>query len=86
MHDHIRLADTPLKRLRGLLFHREPPPYALRLEPCRCVHTFGMRFALDLEWLDAHGATIRVDRAVPPNRIRACRRARAIVERPCAPR
>jgi uncharacterized membrane protein (UPF0127 family) len=79
----IIVADTPLKRLRGLLGHREPPPYALRLEPCRCVHTFGMCFALDLHWLDADGHTLRIDRAVPPNRVRVCAKARAIVEEPC---
>jgi uncharacterized protein len=78
----IVVADTPVARLRGLLGHRVPPPFALRLERCRCVHTFGMRFALDLHWLGADGATLRVDRAVAPGRVRACRRARAVVEVP----
>jgi uncharacterized membrane protein (UPF0127 family) len=79
----IIVADTPLKRLRGLLGHRDPPPYALRLDHCCCVHTFGMRFALDLHWLAADGTVLRVDRAVPPGRVRACRGARAILEVPC---
>jgi uncharacterized membrane protein (UPF0127 family) len=78
----VRVAATPLARLRGLLGHRAPPPFALRLDRCRCVHTFGMRFALDLHWLDAGGAVLRVDRGVPPGRLRACRRARAVVEVP----
>jgi uncharacterized membrane protein (UPF0127 family) len=78
----VRVAATPAARLRGLLGHRTPPPFALRLDPCRCVHTFGMRFALDLHWLDADGAVVRVDRGVPPGRLRACRRARAVVEAP----
>jgi uncharacterized membrane protein (UPF0127 family) len=81
----IIVADTPWRRLRGLLGHRRPPAHALLLPGCRCVHTLGMRFALDLHWLDADGATIRVDRAVPPGRVRACRRARAILEVPCPP-
>jgi uncharacterized membrane protein (UPF0127 family) len=78
----IIVADTPVARLRGLLGHRAPPPFALRLEGCRCVHTVGMRFALDLHWLDAGDAVIRVDRCVRPGRVRACRRARAVVEVP----
>jgi len=78
----IRVAATPWARLRGLLGHRSPPPFALRLERCACVHTAGMRFALDLHWLDGAGAVVRVDRAVPPWRVRACRRARAVVEVP----
>jgi uncharacterized membrane protein (UPF0127 family) len=76
----IIVADTPVARLRGLLGHRSPPPFALRLDRCRCVHTVGMRFALDLHWLDADGAVLRIDRAVRPMRVRACRRARAVVE------
>jgi uncharacterized membrane protein (UPF0127 family) len=76
----IRDATTRRARLRGLLGHRDPPPFALRLQPCRCVHTFGMRFPLDLHWLDASGRTIRVDRGVPRRRVRRCRRARAVVE------
>jgi uncharacterized membrane protein (UPF0127 family) len=78
----IVVADTPLARLRGLLGHRTPPPFALRLERCRCVHTFGMRFALDLYWLGADGVMLRTDRAVAPGRVRFCRRARAVVEVP----
>jgi uncharacterized protein len=78
----IIVADTPVARLRGLLGHREPPPFALRLEPCRCVHTFGMRFGLDLHWLGADGDVVRVDRDVGPGRVRVCRRARAVVEVP----
>jgi uncharacterized membrane protein (UPF0127 family) len=78
----IIVADTPVARLRGLLGHRAPPPFALRLERCRCVHTVGMRFALDLHWLDGEGTVLRVDRGVPPGRVRACRRAHAVVEVP----
>jgi hypothetical protein len=78
----VRRAATRRARLRGLLGHRSPPPFALRLEPCRSVHTFGMRFALDLHWLDGDGAVLRVDRGVRPGRVRTCRRARAVVEVP----
>jgi uncharacterized membrane protein (UPF0127 family) len=56
------------------------PRHALRLEPCRAVHTFGMRFALDLIWLARDGAVLRVDRAVPVRRHRLCLRARSVVE------
>jgi uncharacterized membrane protein (UPF0127 family) len=78
----VHTADTALRRLRGMLGHREPPAHALRLEPCRCVHTFGMRFALDLRWYDRDGRLLRVDEAVPPWRVRACRGAHAVVEIP----
>jgi uncharacterized protein len=56
-----------------------PADRALRLR-CRSVHTFTMRFALDLIWLDGDGGVLRVDRAVPPRRHRGCARARAVIE------
>ena len=57
-----------------------PADRALRIPRCRTVHTFTMRFALDLIWLGPDGAVVRVDRAVPPRRHRGCARARAVVE------
>ena len=56
-----------------------PAERALALR-CRSVHTFTMRFALDLIWLAGDGTVLRVDRAVPPRRHRGCARARAVVE------
>jgi len=53
---------------------------ALRIGRCRAVHTFRMRFALDLVWLAADGRVVRVDREVPPRRHRWCRRAAVVVE------
>jgi uncharacterized membrane protein (UPF0127 family) len=77
------LAAGPRARALGLAGLRAPPAgVALVLAPCRCVHTLGMRWPLDLVWLAAGGAVVRVDRDVGPRRVRACRRARAVVEVP----
>jgi uncharacterized membrane protein (UPF0127 family) len=57
-----------------------PAGYALHLPRCRSVHTVGMRFPLDLIWLGKDGRAVRVDRAVPPNRMKVCPRARSVVE------
>jgi uncharacterized protein len=74
-------ARSPAARLLGLAGTRElPPRVALRIAPCRSVHTAGMRFPLDLVWLDGAGAVARVDRGVPPWRMRSCRAARAVLE------
>ncbi len=73
-------ARTGKARRRGLS-HLDslPDDQALRIRTVS-VHTFGMRFALDLIWLDKQGAVLRVDRGVPPRRVRACFRARWVVE------
>jgi len=66
--------------LAGLDADELPGGHALLFERCRSVHTIGMRFALDLVWLDGAGRVVRVDRAVGPRRVRTCLRARCVVE------
>jgi uncharacterized protein len=74
-------ARAPAARLRGLAgLDTLPPGRALHLPQCRSVHTFGMRLALDLVWLGGAGEVVRLDYGVPPGRVRACRRARSVLE------
>jgi uncharacterized membrane protein (UPF0127 family) len=68
-------------RARGLAgLAAMPREVALAIPGCRSVHTFAMRFPLDLIWLDRSGGVVRVDRAVPPRRVRTCLAARSVVE------
>jgi uncharacterized protein len=78
----VKVAKSHWDRLRGLSWRRNRPAYALLLARTRSVHTFGMRFALDLYWLDERGVVLRVDRAVPPRRLRRCAGAAAVLEVP----
>jgi uncharacterized protein len=77
-------ATTLPVRLRGLSRMDPgglPRDAGLHFAHCRSIHTFGMRFALDLIWLDRDGAVVRVDRDVAPRRHRAAyRRARSVLE------
>jgi uncharacterized membrane protein (UPF0127 family) len=57
-----------------------PESTALHIPRCRSVHTFTMRFPLDLIWLDKAGQVVRVDADVPPRRLKNCWRARSVVE------
>jgi uncharacterized membrane protein (UPF0127 family) len=69
------------ERRRGLAGLDDlPAGHGLLLPRTRSIHTAGMRFALDLLWLDADGLLVRLDRDVPPRRLRTCLRARAVVE------
>lgn len=77
----VRVATNAHARLLGLAGLRTlPPGTALLLTRTRSVHTLGMRFALDLAWLDARGVVIRYDRDVAPGRLRCCAAARAVLE------
>jgi uncharacterized membrane protein (UPF0127 family) len=57
-----------------------PRTTALHIPKCWSVHTFTMRFSLDLIWLDKRGEVVRIDEAVPPRRVKTCLRARSVVE------
>lgn len=77
----VSVADGPLARLRGLARLDElPSNRGLLLTRTKSVHTVGMRFALDMVWLDRRGAVVRVDHDVTPRRHAACRTARSVVE------
>jgi len=79
----LLLAHGPMARLHGLIGCRPLPcGHALLLAPCSSVHTLGMRFALDLVWLDSRGAVLEVSGDVGPGRLAGQRGARAVVEAP----
>jgi len=57
-----------------------PDRTALLIPRCRSVHTFGMRFPIDVIFLDGDRRVVRVDPDVPPRRVVWARGARAVVE------
>jgi len=61
---------------------REDAGPGLLIPRCAAVHTFGMRFALDIYFLDADGTVLSTRRAVPPRRFVAHRGAAAVLEVP----
>ena len=77
----VATAATHRARLLGLAWLDPiPADWALLLPRCRSVHTFWMRFDLDLVWLAADGRVLRIDPGVPRRRTRSCRPAAAVVE------
>jgi uncharacterized membrane protein (UPF0127 family) len=70
-------------RLLGLaLLAREEVGEGLLIPRCASVHTFGMRFSLDLVFLDREALPLAVRLAVPPRRIVWRRGAGAVLEIP----
>jgi uncharacterized membrane protein (UPF0127 family) len=77
------VAKTFGSRLRGLSrCDRAAAGPGLLIPRCASVHTFGMRFPLDLFFLDAEDRVLSVRRRVPPRRIAWQRGARAVLEIP----
>lgn len=77
------VATRPLARLLGLaLLPPERAGPGLLIPRCRSVHTLGMRFALDLVFLDGRGQVVAIRRAVPPRRLVIEWAARTVLELP----
>ncbi|MFT3804527.1 MAG: DUF192 domain-containing protein [Burkholderiaceae bacterium] len=65
----MRFARRFDQRLIGLLGRKRlPDDQALWIEPCSGVHTFGMRFAIDVVFLDRHDRIVRIVTGLPPRR------------------
>jgi uncharacterized membrane protein (UPF0127 family) len=69
--------------LAGLELEAAGP--GLLIPRCASVHTFGMRFALDLVFLDERWRALAVRRSVPPRRVFLHRAATAVLELPADP-
>ena len=77
------VADTSAKRRTGLLKHEKlEPGEGLWIVPCESVHTFFMKFPIDLVYLDKQRRVRKVRHAVPAWRLSACLRAHSILELP----
>jgi len=68
-------------RRRGLLKHESlPEGSALIIAPSNAIHTFFMRFAIDVAFVSKDGRVVKVRSAVRPWRIAAAWRAFAVIE------
>jgi uncharacterized membrane protein (UPF0127 family) len=81
--DRADAADTSEKRRRGLLKHSKlDPGEGLWIAPCEAVHSFGMKFAIDLVYLDKKKRVRKVRRNLVPRRLSACLTAHSVLELP----
>jgi hypothetical protein len=79
----LEVADTGKKRNKGLLGRDGlRPGGGLWIIPCESVHTFFMRFPIDLVYLDRRHRVRKVRGAVGPWRVSACLSAHSILELP----
>lgn len=79
----VHVAESYRARLLGLAgLRRERAGAGLLLPRCASVHTFGMRFDLDLLFLDSDGRPLATRLAVPPCRLVWHRGAAAVLEIP----
>jgi uncharacterized membrane protein (UPF0127 family) len=78
---NVELALDSTSRRKGLLGRDSiPEDVALVIAPCESVHTFFMRFAIDVVFVSRGGRVVKVCRSVKPWRIAGAWGAFAVVE------
>ncbi|MEB3221668.1 MAG: DUF192 domain-containing protein [Candidatus Sericytochromatia bacterium] len=80
--ERVRVADTWASRLVGLLGTPAlAPGDGLLLVPCNAVHMLGMRYAIDVAYLDGQGLVVSLTHQLRPGRVGwPVRGARAVLE------
>lgn len=79
--DRVESADRGATRRKGLLGRDGlAPGEGLWIVPCESVHTFFMRFPIDLVYLDRKMRVRKVRSGVPPWRLSACLSAHSVIE------
>ncbi len=81
---HTRFADSWLKRLVGLLSERElGHGHGLWLIPCKSIHTIGMRFPIDVVFLDSNNRVQKLASSLKPYRLcRSAKGTQSVLELP----
>lgn len=80
---HAGIANTSELRRRGLLKHESlEEGDGLWIAPCEAVHCFGMKFAIDVIYLDKQRKVLKLRPNMGRNRISFCLRAHSVLELP----
>jgi len=78
---HLMMAGSTLERMRGLLGRAALGPREGMLLPhCGMIHTFGMRYPIDVVYLDREHRVLKVSEALAPRRMGGHWRARSVLE------
>ena len=77
----VQVADTILRRMRGLLGRGSlEPGDGLLLRPAWSIHTMFMRFPIDVVFVDHDLIVLRIAHSLRPFKTASCRGAREVVE------
>lgn len=81
--DRVDSASESRQRRRGLLAHDHlPAGSGLWISPCEAVHTFFMKFPIDVVFLSRRRVVVKVRAHLPPWRMSGSLRAHSVLELP----
>lgn len=79
----IRVADSFFTRLVGLLATKSlKPGEGLMIKPCASIHTFGMRYPIDVVFVDASHTVVEIAADLMPGCLAVSRDAAYVIELP----
>jgi uncharacterized membrane protein (UPF0127 family) len=81
--DQVTSARTSSERQTGLLKHRGlEPGHGLWIVPCEGIHTFFMKFTIDVVYMDRKKSVRKVVPRLAPWRMSLCLPAHSVIELP----
>jgi uncharacterized membrane protein (UPF0127 family) len=78
----VKIADTFLKRLLGLMGKKELNEEGLAIKPCNGIHTCFMRFPIDCLYLDVDEKIIRMETMKPWKIGKIIKNCKTVIELP----
>lgn len=79
---NVRYANTFFQRLKGMLFDgKKGMSEYVVIEPCNDIHTWWVRWPIDVAFVDCFGVVLMARTNVHPFRRLKCKKAYAVVER-----
>ena len=79
--ERLHIVRGARERVRGLLSHDSlPDGEGMWFPACRLIHTFGMKFAIDLVYLNEQLEICKIVEGMRPGRLSACLAAESVIE------
>ncbi len=78
-----RIADTFFNRLKGLLGSKNlDQGQGLIIRPCNSIHTIGMKYDIDVIFIDERDYVVKISKAIRAGRFAVCQKSAYVLELP----
>lgn len=67
--EDVYIADTFIKRFKGYMFQKKSIHKAILIKPCNSIHTFFMKFNIDVLFLDKNMVVVKKIENLNSNRV-----------------
>jgi uncharacterized membrane protein (UPF0127 family) len=84
LSNNVVVAERISERMKGLIGKKSfEKGEALWIRPCKSIHTIGLRFPIDILFLDSDNRVVESNEKLPPNRLsKIVFKAKTILELP----